>query len=299
MDFYEKYLKYKRKYLEQKGGLKHKSFITQVINRINTINNQTIVEKTQFNNKVGGGHGSLLLGSSSSFKGGEKMIRILVSAQYRSNKSNIKISSFGGGSEPGEIAIHTMIRETIEEIFNFIPNKNIIVNIERYLLSDNVINDYYIYDNDGSYTYIFDVSILGNFIDIIIKNGINRISLPVPHGIELKLIDYLDNSTFNDLSSVDSTQIIGSENKNLTIKLTRFMSDRIIDNYRFVHSLNEVYYISFPCLHDIINISKDHNEYYLYNYKINKRFTIEFLAYFKRMLTFPILKQILDVSKTF
>ena len=266
VDYYHLYSKYKSKYLKlqkQTGGMKKNTSVTTLIIRMSTKNNQTRDDKrrislTQHFNKVG--HGCIFLGSSSSM-GGDTRLRILLSAQYRYAVGNTTLSllNFGGKSEPGEDTITTVIREAIEEIFNFEPSSAILNQIKEYLLKDDILDLFYIIQGGtGSCTYIFDVSILGNFIHIICKNEPGKkIKLPVPNppqgpvvSKQINLIDYLDTRKYLDFSSVDpdptkAQAMPAGTNKNLSILLEKFMEDRVLTEPHFKPGLNEVKFLSF------------------------------------------------------
>jgi hypothetical protein len=118
----------------QRGGFKNNSYIIDIIRNINRITNQDRHIKKIINNMITNtGHGSIFLGTAGNMTESDMGIRILVGTQYRRNVLNINV--FGGKSNRGEKVIHTMIRETIEEIFNFIPSRDLINRLELFINS--------------------------------------------------------------------------------------------------------------------------------------------------------------------
>ena len=285
-NFQLKYIKYKKKYLElknQKGGYVNDSYILKIINTLNIITDQSPAEKNHINNKITNtGHGSIFLGSSSSMEGGDKDIRILVAAQY--TRYGLKMSLFGGKCDAGEKTINTMIRETIEEIFNFKPSREIILSIESFIISKPDIYFIHKMENSDAYSYVFDVSILGDFIEIInsINNGMPLI-IPYPNGRIYPLISYLSKNKYSDESSVHGKQSGSSYN---TIDLIKFMKERYIDNHRKMppDSLNEIKFLSFPRLNNI-NRRISSGTYDIYNSNTKNRETIEIERIFLKILT--------------
>lgn len=280
------YLKYKYKYSllkTQLGGYKNNSHVSQLILTLSQIKGQTADIKKSINNKITNtGHGSIFLGSSSTMRGGNRNIRILVGAHF--HRHNLKIGLFGGKCNKDEKTIHTMIRETIEEIFNFKPSMEIIVAIEDFL---NIHTDfYYIYkmEYSDSYSYLFDISILGNFIEIInsINNGL-EIILPYPSGAKFPIIKYLSNDNFSDNSSVYG-KLDGIDTNNKTIYLIPFLTERYINKRIHVDSLNEIKYLSFPSIEKIFS-SIHSGQYELYNHTTRRRETIKFDGLFIKILT--------------
>lgn len=287
------YLKYKYKYnlLKNQLGGYNNSYVARLILTISNIKNQTADIKRTINNKITNtGHGSIFLGSSSYMKGGERNIRILVGAHFHSDE--LKIGLFGGKCNKDEKTIHTMIRETIEEIFNFKPSIEIILAIENYL---NIhTNFYYIYkmENSNAYSYLFDVSILGNFIEII--NSINNrleIIFPYPSGARFPIIKYLSNDNFSDMSSVYG-KLDGIDTNNKTIDLITFMRERYINKRIYIYSLNEIKYLGFPALGKILN-SIDTMHYNLYNYTTRERENIKIDKLLYKFLTSSL---IIDIN---
>jgi len=269
-------------YINQTGGLKNSSYISTIIEKLNRKHNQTTSIKRHINNSITNtGHGCLFLGSSSMLKGNYKNIRVLVGAQF--SHGNLNISSFGGQCNKGEKTIHTIIRETIEEIFNFIPTMKIITDIEEFISSNTAI--YYIQQmpHSEAYTYIFDISILGDFIIIINNNNPGlQIKLPHPVGKSLYLTNYVSNDNFTDMSSVHGN--INGLSHLTTINIIQFMIDRQIDYKYSSPSLNEIKYLSFPSLFKLMeSIPKDY--YDLYNQKTQTRERLRFDRILVKILT--------------
>jgi hypothetical protein len=151
-----------------------------------------------------------------------------------------------------------MIRETIEEIFNFKPSPAIIASIESYL-NGHGSDSYQIVAYDrSSYTYIFDISTLGNFIEQMNNNG------------ETRFNKYMLRGSFppGDQSSVTDnmfTNFIGCRSNSLTIDLPRFMQERPVPTVRPGHGLNEYYAIGFPVLDDLQTRARATGKYNFFN----------------------------------
>ena len=260
----------------QKGGFKNNSYIIDIIRNINRITNQDRHTKKIINNmKTNTGHGAIFLGTSSSMTDGDKEIRILVGTQYRGRGLNINV--FGGQCERDEKTIHTMIRETIEEIFNFIPSRELINRIELFINS--LPNSYYyihdITEGRNAFSYIFDVGILGDFIEIInTTNRRQKLIVPYPGGREFILSDYILYVNFSDKSSVHGI-VDGEIAEHNTIDLKQFMIDRYVDRKTPVHSLNEIRYLSFPSLFKLKDEFIRTRRYNIYNPITKSRESLE------------------------
>jgi hypothetical protein len=281
----------------QLGGYINTSKMSKIIVKLSTEYNQTPQNKIDINNSITNtGHGSIFLGSSARLENGDKNIRILIGAHYSSH-GKLKIGVFGGRCERGELTIDTIIRETIEEIFNIIPNKTIIENIRGFL---NTNTDYYFIvptSSGRAYSYIFDVSVLGDFIKIMIDNNPNLL-IPTINNTMSNLSTYLiSNAQFTDESSFDGINnpssltylfsMFGFRN-NPTINLIKFIKERKVGRkYRDEHrqiGLNEIRYLSFASLDKILDsISSRH--YNMFNFTNNKRETLEFQDLFLKLLT--------------
>jgi hypothetical protein len=281
----------------QLGGYINTSKMSKIIVKLSTEYNQTPQNKIDINNSITNtGHGSIFLGSSARLENGDKNIRILIGAHYSSH-GKLKIGVFGGGCERGELTIDTIIRETIEEIFNIIPNEIIIENIRGFL---NTNTDYYFIVPTSSrraYSYIFDVSVLGDFIKIMIDNNPN-LQIPTINNTMSNLSTYLiSNAQFTDESSFDGINnpssltylfsMFGFRN-NPTIDLIKFIQERKVGRkYRDEHKqigLNEIRYLSFASL-DKILASISSKNYNMFNFTNNKRESLDFQDLFLKLLT--------------
>jgi hypothetical protein len=110
--------------------------IYQVNVELSKTDNQTHEIKRAINKSITNtGHGSLFLGSSTRLEGGDKNIRLLVGAHF-ARHGKLKIGVFGGKCDPDEMTIDTVIRETIEEVFNF-PASLLMIHHIRYFLNEN------------------------------------------------------------------------------------------------------------------------------------------------------------------
>jgi len=285
----------------QLGGYINTSKMSKIIVKLSTEYNQTPQNKIDINNSITNtGHGSIFLGSSARLENGDKNIRILIGAHYSSH-GKLKIGVFGGGCERGELTIDTIIRETIEEIFNIIPNEIIIENIRGFL---NTNTDYYFIvptntsiNTRRAYSYIFDVSVLGDFIKIMIDNNPN-LQIPTINNTMSNLSTYLiSNAQFTDESSFDGINnpssltylfsMFGFRN-NPTIDLIKFIQERKVGRkYRDEHKqigLNEIRYLSFASL-DKILASISSKNYNMFNFTNNKRESLDFQDLFLKLLT--------------
>ncbi len=257
-----------------------------IIRQLSSVHNQTGDMKRAINRSVTNtGHGSIFLGSSSRLKFGDTNIRILVGAHF-SRHGKLKIGIFGGKCEQGEETIDTMIRETIEEIFNFRASPLMIHYIKIYL-NDNP-NLYYIHqmgNTHTAYSYFFDVSMLGVFIKIIKSiPTLADVVLLIPTSEGLSNIENFlaTNIRMRDLSSFDGPYSEGIET---TINLvefmrTRYISERLQRRYRQmgIHrqpGLDEVKYLSFASLNTLVEAASKNKKYYLLNFAKNRREHLE------------------------
>lgn len=283
------------------------TYVGQLITNLSLNNNQTVQMKQTINNSINTsinntGHGCILLGSSSRLDGGVKNIRILVGA-HKGRNGELKIGTFGGKCNKNEMTIDTMIRETIEEVFNFNISHNVIDKIRDFLNMNT--NLYYIYQvskTTKAYSYIFDVSILGEFIKIITdyyrpknttyfipnNNGLSNIHL------------YLDaNVNYSDSSSFSGTHANYSPYS--TIKLVEFMKKRVISYgllyYLGIRSsgLNEVKYVSFTSLSKLMDCAQS-GTYNLFNFNTNKREKLQMNKFFIKLLNKDIMKSIVSTA---
>jgi hypothetical protein len=267
----------------QYGGYVKSSFVSQIIIDISRRNNQTPENKRGINMSITNtGHGCILLGSSSRLEGGSRNIRMLVGAHFARNRT-LKIGTFGGKCNMDELTIDTMIRETIEEIFNFETSQVMINSIREYL---NINTDYYYIfklGDSNAYSYIFDISILGDFIRIIdIINRPLNIALYIPANDGFSNINsyldsnvkYSDTSSFNGINNESIEGATGTTIKLVEFMRNRYLSKRIFETYRqlgirMAHGLNEIKYLSFASLSKLI-ASAPSGRYDLFNFTKNR-----------------------------
>ena len=262
----------------QHGGNINSSFVSKMIIDFSRRYNQTPDIKRAINMSITNtGHGSILLGTSSRLDNGNINIRMLVGAHF-ARHGKLKIGVFGGGCEGNEITIDTVIRETIEEIFNLKAEQLMIDGIRDFL---NTNTDYYyifqVSETTKAYSYIFDVSILGNFINII------------------------NNIAFSDESSFSGRgQIVGTGN---TINLVEFMRERYLSREMFstfkhlgikkASGLYEIKYLSFVSLSKLLD-SVPSGSYDLFNFVKNKRERLEMQDFLIKLLNKDIIRVILS-----
>jgi len=128
------------------------------------INN--IISKYKFSNFGTFNAGAVFFGYLNDNK-----LRILCSKEQRKhNNTYIHVLNIVGGNiEPNETILRGLIREILEEIFNIKVKKCYVDKIEEYIKG---IDCYEIIKfNSESYTYIFDISILGKFLEFVSKCG--------------------------------------------------------------------------------------------------------------------------------
>ncbi len=285
----------------QKGGYITSSFVSQIIMDLSRRNNQTPEMKRAINNSITNtGHGCILLGSSARLENGDRNIRMLVGAHF-SRHGNLKIGTFGGGCNRGEITIDTMIREIIEEIFNIEASSEMINRIRDFL---NINTDYYyifqVSDIKRAYSYIFDVSILGDFIRIIIEIYRPRnIAFFIPAYDGLSNLDlYLDtNVSYSDTSSFSGEN--PAYGPNSTIKLVEFMRTRVIsraifETYRRLgirrpSGLDEVKYLSFVSLNKLI-LSIPSGSYNIFNFNKHRRENLRMQGFLIKLLSKDLIR---------
>jgi hypothetical protein len=247
--------------------------IENIIDILNKKHKQTDEIKLKINNKkINTGHGAIFLGKDTS-------VRILVGIHFENNKLNgetgMNLNFFGGGSDYCEPVLQTVIRETLEELFNINPLEKYVKNIFEHLCSPSIINKYYIFTNKkNSYSYIFNIKILTDIVKIIC--GFSKevqIKLPI-NSIKYKsinLCNYYKNGEFD---------------------LKKFLKDREIPSLKKVkfHSLNEIKYISYPKLSEIL---KNETEYNIMNFNTGTRSKITYSKFIKKFLKKTLLKDIL------
>jgi len=290
--------------MSHRGGFISSSHISRIIRELSEKNGETPEVKLSVNNSIiaNTGHGSIFLGTSANYEGGDRNIRMLIGAHFaRSVPLNINV--FGGRTERGEITIDTVIRETIEEIFNFNPSRTMIEEI-RYFLNHNT-QTYFIFqisETSRAYCYVFDVSILGDFIRIISSMGI---IYNIPREIAGRTIAdrniaeyYVPNIEFTDLSSFNGNHTYRSIGS--TISLSEFLRDRYISRERALHGrrsgLNEIKYLSFASLGKLVVAARTSGRYEVYNFVKGRREILPMKDFFRDLLTKDIILEILEYS---
>lgn len=280
------------------------SLASIIIRNLSTNHNQTADMKRYINRSVTNtGHGSIFLGSSARLENGDRNIRILVGAHF-ARHGKLKIGIFGGKCDPGESTIDTMIRETIEEVFNFKASPGMIRHIRIFLNEHPDL--YYIHQMSRStiaYSYFFDVSILGVFIKIIKSiPSLKDVILLIPATDKLSnIVNFLEtNIRMRDLSSFDGPSSAGSET---TIKLvefikTRYISWKLQEMYSRIgiqrdSGLDEVKYLSFVSLNKIVAAVPIGN-YDLYNFVKKRRENLKMQDFLVKILTNDIITEILS-----
>ncbi len=250
------------------------SFVSMIIKDLSSRFDQTPEMKRSVNHSITNtGHGSIFLGTSSRLERGDRNIRMLVGAHF-SRGGRLKIGTFGGRCNPGEITINTVIRETIEEVFNIPTDYNMIDAIRQFL--DRNTDLYYISQismRSVAYSYIFDVSVLGEFIRII--KSVNTEAVFIPTGGSLSNISmYLQsNVQFHDMSSFNEDR--PRAGSGTTINLMKFLKERNIssymqDTYRRLNirkqpGLCEIKHLSFASLYKLAEAAQS-GRYRLYNF---------------------------------
>jgi hypothetical protein len=247
--------------------------IENIIDILNKENKQTDEIRLKINNKkVNTGHGAIFLGST------DTSIRLLVGVHFENQKLNgetgLNLNFFGGGSDKNEPVLETVIREVLEEMFNINPLDKYVKSILEHLCSPTIINKYHIFTNKkNSYSYVFNIKILTDIVKIIC--GFSKevqIKLPI-NSIKYKTINlcnYYKNGEFD---------------------LKNFLKDREIPSPKKVkfHSLNEIKYISYPRLSEIL---KSDTEYNIINFNTGIRSKINYSKFMKKFMRKPLLKKI-------
>lgn len=273
------------------------SFVSRIIMDLSEIYEQTHEMKIAINHSITNtGHGSIILGSSSRLDKTPN-IRMLVGAHF-ARHGTLKIGTFGGGCSRNEITINTMIRETIEEIFNFHVSEEVIDNIRDFLNTNTHL--YYIFQVSRTtlaYSYIFDASILGEFIRIILEYYEARmIARFIPANDSLininlylhKNIQFLDDSSFDGKYREYSPYS--------TIKLVDFIKERVVSykqRQTRSHGLNEIKYLSMVSLSKLVSNAPT-GFYELFNFNKKHRENLEMQRLLKSILEKDIMKIILS-----
>jgi len=250
--------------------------IENIIDTLNKTNKQTDDIRLKINKKkVTTGHGAIFLGSY------DTSVRILVGVHFENNKLNgetgMNLNFFGGGSDYCEPVLETVIREVLEEVFNINPLEKYVKAILGHLCSQAMINKYYIFENKkNSYSYVFNIKILTDMVKIIcelskevlIKLPINSIKYK-----SLNLCNYYKNGEFD---------------------LKNFLKDREIPSPKKVkfHSLNEIKYISYPRLSELLKSETDYN---IMNFNTGTRSKINYSKFMKKFIKKSLLKNIISI----
>ena len=281
------------------GGYIKSSHVSSVIRELSEKYGETHEIKRAVNNSVtNSGHGAIFLGTSGNYEGGDRNIRMLIGAHF-ARTVPFKIGIFGGRCDRGEMTIDTVIRETTEEIFNLKPTQYMIEEIRHFL--NNNTQSYFIFQvspNHKAYSYIFDVSILGDFIRIIRQLGRDtNISYYIPTKTGLTIINnyYKPNVEFTDLSSFNGNHpYVGIDS---TIKLSDFLKDRYVSSdRRDTSGLNEIKYLSFASLAKLINSAHMNGIYEIFNFTNNKRESMHMQDFLIKLLKKDIILEILNYS---
>jgi hypothetical protein len=282
------------------GGFISSSHVNNIIRELSEKYEQTAEIKKRVNNSTisNSGHGSIFLGTSGNYDGGDRNVRMLIGAHFARNELGI----FGGRCKLDETTLDTVIRETIEEIFNFEPIPIMIEEIRNFLNRNTQL--YFIFqisEYHKAYSYVFDVSILGDFIRIISSMGIYNIPREIVNGIiaDRNIAEYyVHNKEFTDLSSFNGNYPFNSIGS--TISLSEFLKDRYISRERALLSrqagLNEIKYLSFASLDKLVSAAGTTGIYKVYNFVNDKREKLVIQAFLKNLLLTDIIQDILKYS---
>lgn len=243
--------------------------MNSILNKLSSYHNQTTDMKIAINNTNAiAGQGSVFIGSF------DNELRILIGAHFGSKSvsepsTEMKIGVFGGSNEANELIIDTVIRETMEEIFNYTPTPEMVKSIRDFL---NTNTDYYVHQmTSNSYSYIFDLNMLGEFIKRI--NAINsNVMIPIKTGL-VNLNNYLVDDIFN---------------------LVGFIIDRDIVQVAAKKGLYEVKYLSLPSLK---NICSTENKYSILNFNTKERQLLNYQPIFIKLKE-SLLTEILTISNS-
>jgi hypothetical protein len=277
------------------------SFVSRIIVDLSTRFEQTHEMKQRINNSITNtGHGSIFLGTSARLEGGERNIRMLVGAHF-ARHGTFKIGTFGGKCNRDEITINTVIRETIEEVFN-IPVDDRMVDAIRYYLNTNT-NLYYISQistRSIAFSYIFDVSVLGEFIRII-KQENAAFFIPTNDGLSNISLYLQSNIQFSDMSSFNEDR--PSFGNGTTINLVKFLRDRNIShkmqetykrlNFHKSSGQDEVKYLSFVSLFKLVEAAPS-GKYQLYNFNKHRRENLYMQSFLASLMDKDIIRFILS-----
>jgi hypothetical protein len=251
--------------------------IENIIDMLNKEKKQSDDVRLKINNKkVNTGHGAIFIGYPDS------SVRLLVGIHFENHKLNgetgLNLNFFGGGSDYCEAVLETVIREVLEEVFNINPLEKYVKVLLEYLCSPLVINKYHIFENKkNSYSYVFNINILNDIVRIICGFSKDvQIKLPI-NSVKYKTINlcnYYKNSEFD---------------------LKKFLKDREIPSPKKVkfHSLNEIKYISYPRLSELLKSETDYN---IMNFNTGTRSKINYSKFMKKFIKKPLLKNINIIS---
>jgi len=139
----------------------------------------------------------------------------LVLCGYQQNKQNSTISGFGGKKETtDESYIETAIRETLEELFNIVPNKEII-----HLINAN-INHNKLIIQDNYYMLVYSFDDLELMLNLLNKN---QITSKLYDSFPVTLSDLILNRKINNESEISHICLLPLK-QNITIN-NEFIKD--------------------------------------------------------------------------
>ena len=281
------------------GGYIKSSHVSSIIREMSDKYGETPEIKRSINHSItNSGHGSIFLGTSGTYEGGDRNIRMLIGAHF-ARSVPLKIGIFGGKCDAGEMTIDTVIRETIEEIFNYKPTPFMIEQIRNFL-NENT-QSYFIFqvsERHKAYSYVFDVSILGDFIRILSQIGRARnvaYFISIRNGLRNIEEYYIPNVEFSDLSSFNGNHpYVGIDS---TIRLSNFLRDRYVSSRLRAHSgLNEIKYLSFASLEKLVASARNNGIYEIFNFTNNRREALVMQDFLRNLLTKDIILEILNYS---
>jgi hypothetical protein len=270
------------------------SYAHSAVYKLISNHNQSNEERLDINASVTNtGHGAIFISSSNDGK-----LQLLVGAHF-ARHGELKIGIFGGKCDRGERTIDTMIREVIEEIFCFKASPSMIYHISTFLNKNPHL--YYIHQMGNThyaYSYFFDVSILGVFIQIILSLENEANLIPTSYGLA-NIDKFLQkNITMRDYSSFDGPHYPGFET---TIKLvefikTRYISERLQRTYKQmgIHpqaGLNEVKYLSCVSLTEILD-ALPHKRFHLVNFVKNIFENLKMQTFLVKILSNEIFEEL-------
>jgi|694.fasta_scaffold114957_2 hypothetical protein len=293
-NYLNKYLKYKQKYFNLKqslsGGTIRVSKAYKILNSLTVADG--ILDPDTINNIPSDGSynaGVLFIGSLSSEP---ENIRVLCGKS--NNTRGSQLDTFGGRIERGETILIGVIREVIEEIFNFPPTDEIINMLSKYF-NKSAKDSYKIIElAPKSYCYIFDISTLGNIIEIM--------NLPRGAGKNNStFLKYMIKGKFNNNASVpnikktdfkEGAPIIMGQAPSVTINLQSFMRERQIPGVPARNGLNEVLVIGFPSINKLLKEAGE--KPFIYNFTNEREGGTEELptrSIFGRLLKHPAVQK--------